>query len=169
MSKSLPKINPYIIAAIEKAGEDERTATQIQHIRMRGQASQERLQAQNYLAEVQLMNINGYALRRIGDCRPPPIRDDVQQIPPWEKPDDSTRATAQDTRQGAGPDTRREATRSEGIPADPTGAAIWRGSEKLSLKTSPLFGCMRWRFDSPLAPLRDAFVRFAWRVNRRAA
>jgi hypothetical protein len=40
---------------------------------------------------------------------------------------------------------------------------------KLSLKTSPLFGYMRWRFDSPFAPLWKWFVRWALSTRRRMA
>jgi hypothetical protein len=39
----------------------------------------------------------------------------------------------------------------------------------LSLKTSPLFGFMRWRFDSPFAPLVKMFERWAIRTHRRIA
>lgn len=54
-----------------------------------------------------------------------------------------------------------------------TGKSEVRGKErpaKLTLKTSPLFGYLRWRFDSPFAPLTKAFMkwftRLAWRVVR---
>ncbi len=38
----------------------------------------------------------------------------------------------------------------------------------LSLKTSPLFGYMRWDFESPFKKLELWFLRWTWRVRRRA-
>lgn len=40
---------------------------------------------------------------------------------------------------------------------------------KLSLKTSPLFGYQRWRFDSPLKPLHDCLIRWVWNLQRQRA
>lgn len=39
----------------------------------------------------------------------------------------------------------------------------------LSLKTTPLFPHLRWRFDSPFNPLRRRFIRWAWEFQRRQA
>lgn len=40
---------------------------------------------------------------------------------------------------------------------------------KLSLKTTPLFGHLRYRFDSPFAPLHRWFIRWAWQFQRNQA
>lgn len=39
----------------------------------------------------------------------------------------------------------------------------------LSLRTSPIFGFLRYRFDSPLKPIADWIVRWAWRTRRSMA
>jgi hypothetical protein len=38
---------------------------------------------------------------------------------------------------------------------------------KLNVQSSPLFRHLRWRFDSPFAPLRQWLVRWVWQYQRR--
>jgi hypothetical protein len=41
-----------------------------------------------------------------------------------------------------------------------------RAPVKLNLKTSPLFGFLRYRFDSPLAPVGKWFIKFIWSMRK---
>jgi hypothetical protein len=40
---------------------------------------------------------------------------------------------------------------------------------KPTLKDSPLFGYLSWRYDSPLAPLHRWFIRLMFRMQRKLA
>lgn len=37
------------------------------------------------------------------------------------------------------------------------------------VKDSPLFGYLRWRYDSPFNPLKEQLIRWAWRTRRGMA
>lgn len=51
----------------------------------------------------------------------------------------------------------------------PVHARLRETPSRLSLKTTPLFGHLRWRFDSPFNPLRRQLFRWAYRTHRSMA